>query len=187
MLLPVLLSYTKETEIGSFISSAMSQTIPNKTRSQEAKNYKTFFSLATIVVVIITVLLLPKINKKPQLETPRQTYSIKRVTPAPSPEETSLLEVASQPPGNIIKIARADFGEGGYVVVKKLGVGLARSEKSEDQVKNLEIALTDSTKDGDVLEVILFDNEDQEIERKEVFITTTAITPSVILPKDLQN
>lgn len=151
------------------------------------KKHKTFFSVLTILVVILILVLLPKYNSE-SVSYNQPSYSIRRV-PAPTlipSEEDSLLEVNSQPPSNILIISKADFKEGGYIIIFNKEKEVGRSENLIGLQENLQINLVKETSDGDSLTVVLYDEEDNMVLSENVLIITTAVSPGIILPKDLQ-
>lgn len=148
---------------------------------------KTIFSITSIIVLILIVILLPKSQTKNNTyETPRTSV---RYIPPPTPSPNiyeGVLTVQSQPPGDKLSIQSIKPIEPVYLVVEKDGEILWQSEFVSEEVNNLEVPLGEETKDGDVLFIKLINEEEKEVYKKEVLILTTALSPNIILPKDLQ-
>jgi hypothetical protein len=104
--------------------------------------------------------------------------------PTPAPEE-ELLSIRSQQPGSTIKVDAVRALNPSYIVVEKDGEILYTSEMFSETLTDLEIPLGLETTDGEVLTIKLLE-EEKVVYEKEVLITTTALAPGVILPKDLQ-
>lgn len=155
----------------------------------KSKNAKTIFSVSSILILLLAFILLPKdkFTKNNDANFQRPTTRT-RYVPASSPSPDSAkarLAVSSQRPGRTLIIESVNFMDGGYVMVLDSNENLGRSEIQEGIVNDLEIALAKETTDGDIVTIVLFDEEDNEITRSEILITTTAMLPGIILPKDL--
>jgi hypothetical protein len=148
------------------------------------KKYKIHLSLASILLVILIVLLLPKRNKSEVIEPPRT--GVRRITPAPTSRPENSLSVTSQKPDKTIKIDYVDFKEGGIIKIIKFGKEIGASQQQTGVKENLTIDLIEQTIDGEIVSVVLYTKEGSETERKDILITTTAVSPGVLLPKDLQ-
>lgn len=149
------------------------------------KRYKFLLSLATILVLVIIVLLLPKRRDSQTPEPPR--IGVRRVTPEPTRIPEANLIVVSQKPDRTLNINYADFKQGGLIKITRLNQEIGQSEGLTGIKENFTIELTTDTKDGDTLTVILLDKDGQEVEKKDILITTTVVAPGVLLPKDLQS
>lgn len=153
------------------------------------KNTKTIFSISSILILLLAFILLPKDrftkNNDAALLWPTTRT---RYVPAPTTASDSakLLVAKSQRPSSVFTLQTAEFGENGYVVISGADVELGRSEILSGRVNDLEVSLGKETTDGDIVTVVLFDEEDNEITRSEVLITATAMLPGIILPKDLE-
>lgn len=150
--------------------------------------YKTYFSLLTILVVVLIFILLPKTSKPKNMAFQEPNYSVRRI-PAPTPTlnaNDNLLTISSQPPSNKIVISKVDFQSGGYIKIFNKEEEIGRSEVYTGMQENLEITLLKETTEPDAINIVLYDEQNTEIVSKEVGIITTAIMPGVILPKDLQ-
>lgn len=149
------------------------------------KKYKIHLSLASILLIILIVLLLPKRNKSEVVEPPR--IGVRRITPAPTSRPENSLSVVSQKPGTTLAINRANFKEGGIIKVIKSGKEIGTSEQQTGVKENLTIDLIEQTIDGEIVSVVLYTKDGSETEKKDILINSTAISPGVLLPKDLQN
>lgn len=154
------------------------------------KNTKTIFSISSIIILLLAFILLPKdkFTKNNDANFQRPTTRTRYIPPpSPSPDSAKArLAVSSQRPGSTLIIESVNFMDGGYVMVLDSNENLGRSEMLKGLVNDLEIALAKETIDSQTITVVLFDKEDNEITRNEVLITTTAMLPGIILPKDLE-
>ena len=152
-------------------------------------NYKIAFSLLTICIVILIVILLPK-HETPKEYLPPRTSS--RVIPAPTPtpktvsDELQIIEASSQPPSSTLKINSVNIDFPVYIVVEKNGGSIGQSDVITESVENIEIDLTEETKNEDVLLIKAVDELDNVVFQKEVLIINTAVNPGILLPRELQ-
>lgn len=158
----------------------------NKTRSQERKKYKLFLSLLSIAVLILIVLLLPRPEGKKVVQEPPRTAV--RFVPAPTPSPgDEIISVRSQLPGNTLRVTAVVVTNPSFIVVELDEEILFTSEMFAETVNNLDIPLGREIADGEVLTIKLYGENEKLVFEKEVLMTTTALAPGVILPKDLQN
>jgi hypothetical protein len=158
-------------------------------KNKPKTNYKTVFSLLTIAVVILILLLLPKRNEssKNKNYVPPRVSSRRIPAPTPTPNANGeLISVNSQAPGNRLVVNLISSEVPVYIYVYKNSDLIGESELITDLQENLQIDLINKTSDNDVLMVQVLNEEDEVLFEKEVLITTTALAPGVILPRDLQ-
>jgi len=151
-------------------------------------NKKTILALASIVVVIITFVLLPRRSKTNTSYEPPRTAS--RYVPAPLPTSidtsSQLITVNSQPPGVILLIESVNPQEPIYIAVERFGGLIGQSEVILEKTQDLGVDLDKETNDGDMVIVKAMNKKGEELFSKEILITITTIAPGAILPKDLK-
>ena len=156
-------------------------------KNKPKTNYKTVYSLLTIAVVILIAILLPKTEPSPQKYEPPRVSSRRIPAPTPTPNANDeLIAVNSQAPGNKLVVSLINSGVPVYINVYKKSDLIGESELITDLQQNLQVDLINKTSDSDVLLVQVLNEEDEVLFEKEVLITTTALAPGVILPRDLQ-
>lgn len=151
---------------------------------------KIILSYLSIAVLLAAFLLLPrqKDTTKKYLDD-LKPITAKRYVPAPTATANSnkaKLILNSQTPGASLVIKTVDFGDGGYILIKNNDEEIGRSEINDGIKNNLTITLMKETTDGESIKVVLYDEQNNLITEKDVLITTTALSPSIILPKDLE-
>lgn len=153
-----------------------------------ANHLKVRLSILSIFILVIAFVLIPKQNNKSQFAYV-PGYSIRRIPPPTNKPEVLInsLKAHTQPPGHTVSISEINIAEPVFIKVFQNNELVGNSDLITESTANYQINLAKETRDGDVLEVVLFNEQDKLLYTSEVHITTTALIPGSILPKDLNN